>query len=292
MRLPIKYTKFLLVAILVEGTKADELPLEIPVEGVLQLQNELLDNNLVKDKNYISTDFPVTRLGRVAILTSTATLTPSSTPTNTPTATPTSSPTPTDTPTVTSTPSPTPTDTPTEEPTEEPTEKPTEEPTDEEPTEEPTEEPAPTPSYTPTPTRVLLGLLEPPQDAQIEVRQIHFKWEWMGDPLAGDEHFALRVWRPEDYPRQKSITWVEAPEYILTLDDPPVDIEFSPGYYYWNIGVVRELCPDHQKRECWEALYESEPRRLYIKTEALRPTPLPPPPTPTPTPTPTQWRPP
>ena len=133
-------------------------------------------------------------------------------------------------------------------------------------------------------------MLEPPQDAEINVNRIDFKWTWKGVPLARDEHFALRIWHQGHPEERHSITWTDEPEYTLTLDHPPVTgIKFGPGYYYWNIGVVRELCPEHEKPGCWEGIYESEPRRLYIKTEALEPTPPPPPHTPTPTLTPTPY---
>ena len=201
--------------------------------------------------------------------TPTLTFTPSPTPTHTPTATPTPFATPTDTPTATSTPSPMPTDTPTA-----------------------TATPMPTYTPTPTPTRVLLELLEPPQDAEIRVSQIYFTWEWKGALLAANEHFALRMWRQEEHFRERrSITWTDKPEYILTLDYPPVNIEFSPGHYYWNIGVVHEICPHHEAQECWKALYESEPRRLNICVGRQDPTPTQPPDTPTPPPTPTPWEP-
>ena len=283
---PDTYTVFMMVAVLVQEEDVPNLPSDVRADDVEDLKSKLLQYVYYKSQDAISREFPVEREPTPVTSstdTPTATNTLSPTSTDTPTATPIPSPIPTGTPTTTSTPFPMPTDTPTATST--PTDTPSATPT---PSDTPTLIATPTLTCIPTSTatRVLPGLLEPPQDAQIEVRQIHFKWEWMGDPLAGDEHFALRVWRPEDYPRQKSITWVEAPEYILTLDDPPVDIEFGPGYYYWNIGVVRELCPDHQKRECWKALYESEPRRLYIKIPPPPDTPTPIPPTPTPEPTP------
>jgi hypothetical protein len=151
----------------------------------------------------------------------------------------------------------------------------------------PTFTPTSTPTPLPIPTQVLIKLLEPPLDAEINVNQVYFKWEWLGGaPLAADENFALRMWREDSLPEERhSIAWTDQkPEYILTLDKPPVDIKFSPGFYYWNVAWVRELCGDHHNPDCWEALYESEPRRLYIKQEALEPTPPPPPPTPTPAP--------
>ncbi len=139
----------------------------------------------------------------------------------------------------------------------------------------------------PTPTPVLLVLLEPKENAEINVNQIRFTWEWKGTPLAANERFALRMWHLSLGSNRHSITWVEKPEYILTLDAPPVgDIDFSGGCYYWNIGVVRELCPDHTKPGCWEARYESEPRRIYIKASAISPAPPTPRPTDTPSPTP------
>lgn len=195
------------------------------------------------------------------------------TPTGTPTVTITPSATPTSRPTATFTPPPTPTDTPSATPTATSTSTPTA-----------------TPTLTATP--VLLELLEPPQDAQINVRQIRFTWEWKGDPLAGNEWFALRVWHQDCPEERQSITWTQEPEYVLTLNNPPrTDIEFGPGDYYWNIGVVRELCPKHEQPGCWEALYEIQPRRLYIKAELPTATPHPPKPTntpkvPTPEPTP------
>jgi len=187
------------------------------------------------------------------------------TPTQRPTSAPTPIPTVTNTPTSTPTFTPTATDTPTSTPTFTPTA---------------TDTPTSTPTFTLTTTPVLLELLEPEPDAAINVRQIHFKWEWKGDPLAENEYFALRMWHPSLEEERHSITWVRETEYILTLDEPPVDdIDFSEGYYFWNIGVVRELCPDHNMPGCWEALYESEPRRLYY-IKVLRPTvtPLPLPP--------------
>jgi len=224
-------------------------------------------------------------------------LTPTSTPTLTsmPTATPIPSPIPTETPTTTSTPFPTPTDTPIPPTPTETLVPPTATPMP--PTDTPTPEPpTSTPTYTPTPTatQVLLELLEPLQDAEINVNRIDFKWAWKGAPLAGDEYFALRMWNQEHSEERHSITWTDEPKYTLALDHSPITgIKFGPGYYYWNIGVVRELCPDHQKRECWEALYESEPRRLYIKAPPPPdiPTPIPPTPTPVP-PTPTPVEPP
>jgi len=196
----------------------------------------------------------------MATPTSTTTSTSPPTPTNTATLTPTptSTPKPTDTFTATHTLTATPTPTYT-----------------------------PTSTYTPTPTsiRVLLNLLEPLQDAVINADQIHFKWMWTSAPLARDEYFVVRMWR-QDQPEQRyGLTWIDQPQYILTLDSLPVsNVEFGPGAYYWNIGVIRERCLDHERRECWETLHESEPRRLYIKKSPPIHTPLPLPPTDTPSP--------
>jgi len=195
---------------------------------------------------------------------------PSNTPISTPTATPSSTQTPTGTPTFTPTPILTATSSPEPSETSTPTQRPS------------TSTPTRTP--TPTATRALIELLEPPQDAEINVRQIHFKWEWKGAPLAANEYFALRMWHYEDFEERYSLTWTSSTEYILTLDTPPVnDIDFSRGNYWWNIGVVRELCVRHAQPGCWEGVYESEPRRLHIvgvSTATPKPPPLPPTPTP------------
>lgn len=236
------------------------------------------------DNIYIATGETISETNEIIAVTATATATTearaTATTEGTPTHTYTYTPIPTGTPTSTLTPSSTPSHTPTATPTNTPTPIP--------PTSTPTSTPMP-PTPTPTPTRILIKLHEPPLDAEINVNQIHFRWEWMGAPLASNEDFALRMWR-EDSPSQErhSITWTnQKDEYILTLDNPPVDeIEFGPGLYYWNVAWVREYCPNHDDPDCWEALYESEPRRLYLGGVPT-PTATPPPPPPTKTPIPT-----
>lgn len=143
----------------------------------------------------------------------------------------------------------------------------------------------------PPPTPVLPELLEPESDDVINDENVYFKWKWEGTPLAEKEFFAVRMWHQDKPPEKESITWTKDQTYPLTLKDPPVPIEFGPGYYYWNIAVVRELCTPREAKGCWEPVCESEPRRLYIKVSPP-PTPTNTPLVPTPTPTPTEpWEP-
>lgn len=147
------------------------------------------------------------------------------------------------------------------------------------------------PTPTSTPTRVLLFLYEPTEDASFnDVLQIHFGWAWAGADLRYYEFFALSVWHQGKPQERHALTWTKEPWYSLTLDTPPVsDIDFESGAFYWNVAVVQEFCPEHEWRPCWEALYESEPRRLYINVPVPSCTPPPPPPTDTPEPTSTAY---
>jgi len=216
-----------------------------------------------------NTDTPTNTL--IPIYTLTATSPPSPTPADTPMATFTPFPTITDTPTLpipTDTPGPTSTFTPSPEPTA--TFTPTPEP------------PTSTPTYTPTPTatRVLtIELLEPKSDAKYDgVNQILFSWKFIdaSASLTADEYFALRVWHCDRPEESHSIVWRKDFNYILDLYNKTLGIDFSEGYYYWNVGVVCELCKPHDKPGCWEAHYESEPRLIYInKAEPLTPIPSP-----------------
>lgn len=129
-------------------------------------------------------------------------------------------------------------------------------------------------------------LLEPEDGALFTlVDQIYFKWSWYKD-LEEKEHFSVRLWHKESPNEKHSLTWVKTTDYILDLKNPPIhDIDFTEGYYYWNVAVVLQTGPDPgHNPDDWKLIAESKPVELYIinvppaptPTLTVKPTPLPP----------------
>lgn len=186
-------------------------------------------------RSYVVTAF-------IGTATPTLTLNPTSTSTGTPTPTNTSTPTPTCTltPTMTTIASPTATTTPTPTATDSPATTATNTPI----------------LITPTPPKIL--------EASLIQGTISFEWDWERQ-LGSHEFFAVRLWPTGEPAQRHSLTWIKEHQYQL----PVYNEAFPPGFYYWNVSVIRDLAPFSGKGNdgTWELITRTAPEIVEIPSK-------------------------
>jgi hypothetical protein len=268
---PVTHSNFTLVAIVASSDEARYTPRTLQANDVTDFRKKMLEGGYVykNDRNYMSPELPVSRIGTVTAPTLTSirpTGTSTPTPTNTSTATPTNTltPTPTNTPTPSPAPTPTATDTPTAT----------------QPPRTPTTPVPTTPAVSRAPT------LLTPENGRCYDGNVTFSWHWYrslsNEGEYGGEYFALRVWR--EGKEKQSIAWVKETSYVLPLE-PPYYVGDPNIRYLWNVAVVRQIGPN--RSEEWKYVSpESEYWWFCIHSVAPEPPTPTLPPTVTPSPEP------
>jgi hypothetical protein len=115
-------------------------------------------------------------------------------------------------------------------------------------------------------------LLVPELDAQLE-GEVHFEWQWDGEPLPEGLAFDLLIWSDaehEDHEGAGAYGVVEtdpSQERDVDLDYVQTIIEHGGGTYFWTVVVVQE-----EPYERVGALGEKRPFTYVVPEPAAEPT--------------------
>jgi hypothetical protein len=115
-------------------------------------------------------------------------------------------------------------------------------------------------------------LLNPEPDAQLQ-GEVHFQWQWDGEPLPEGLAFDLLIWSDaEDQEHQGTAAYGVAEtdpslERDVDLDFVQTIIEHGGGAYHWAVVVVQE-----EPYERLGALGESRPFTYVVPDPPAEPT--------------------